>query len=174
MTNPMYVLTVALYNSGHEMFPNVRSLNLSFGQVPEDLIVTCRVSDGMVTDKETFPVSVVNYPVTNFPPMLDDLEDQIFYVNEAPDIEKGINVYQVRASDHDLQDMFNLTYHCTFGGWPPMIFQYISCRQRSPMNSKGLLILTPYQERHSEMYHFSGRPSCDYFSVIPDTKIPVK
>ena len=70
----------------------------------------------MAIDKETFPVSVVNYPVTNFWPRFDDLEDQVFYINEPPDLEKGVNIYQVLAIDHDLQDMFNLTYSCTLSG----------------------------------------------------------
>ena len=83
MTKPMYVLAVALYNSGHEIFPNVRALNPAFGTVPEDLLLTCRVTDGRDTDKEIFPVFVVHYPVSNFPLMFDDLEDQVFYINET-------------------------------------------------------------------------------------------
>ncbi len=144
MTNPMYVLAVALYNSDHEVFPNVRALNPTMGQTPEDLIVTCRVTDGVATDKETFPVSVVNYPVTNFPPMLNDLDDQLFYVMESPSPDKGVNVYQVMATDHDMQDMFSLTYNCTLNGLPN--YQVGPFQQRIISPTGGLIAFTPYSE----------------------------
>jgi hypothetical protein len=144
VTNPMYVLAAALANGGHAVFPNVRRLMPSFGQVPEDLIVTCRVTDGIGTDKETFPISVVNYPVTNFPPMLNDLDDQVFYVNETPDADEGVNTYRVMATDHDLQDMFNLTYNCTLNGLPN--YQVGPFQQRIIHPTSGLIAFTPYSE----------------------------
>ncbi len=144
MSNPMYVLAVALYNSGHKVFPTIRAFTPSLGQVPENIIVTCRVTDGMATDTETFHVSVVNYPVTNYPPMLNDLDDQVFYVNETPDVEDGVNVYQVVGIDHDMQDMFNLTYDCTLNGLPN--YQIGPYQQRIISPTSGLIAFTPYGE----------------------------
>jgi hypothetical protein len=143
-SNPMYVLACALFNAGHSSFPNVRVLNPSYGQVPEDLIITCRVTDGIGTDKETFPVSVVNYPVSNFPPMLNDLDDQVFFVQRTPDLDTGMNVYRVMAHDHDPQDMFSLTYHCTLNGLPN--YQVGPFQQTVISPTSGIIAFTPYSE----------------------------
>jgi hypothetical protein len=113
--NPMYALATALLNSGYEVFPQALRIVPHLGQVFEDMVVTARVSDGVVTDKETFPVSVVNYPVTNNPPIINDVDDQIFYVGMQ-------NGYRILALDPDLQDMGGLTYHATLNGLPS--YQY--------------------------------------------------
>lgn len=111
LTNPMYAVAIALQNAGYEIFPQVRRIVPHLGQVFEDMIVTARVSDGVITDKETFPISVVNYPVTNNPPVINDVDDQIFYVGEP-------NGYRIVAIDPDIQDMGGLTYHATLNGIP--------------------------------------------------------
>ncbi len=112
-TNPMYGLAIALANadSEHTTLPQAVRIVPHLGQVIEDMIVTARVSDGIVTDKETFPISVVNYPVTNYPPIINDVDDQIFYVSEG-------NGYRILALDPDIQDMAGLTYHATLNGLP--------------------------------------------------------
>lgn len=111
LDNPMYALATALGNSGYEVFPQAIRIVPHLGQVFEDMIVTARVSDGIVTDKEVFPVSVVNYPVTNNPPIINDVDDQIFYVGMQ-------NAYRIVAIDPDMQDMGALTYHATLNGLP--------------------------------------------------------
>jgi hypothetical protein len=111
LENPIYAMAVALQNSGYDCFPQVRKIAPHLGQVFEDMIVTARVSDGVVTDKETFPISVVNYPVTNNPPIINDVDDQIFYVGEP-------GYYRIVAIDPDIQDMGGLTYHATLNGIP--------------------------------------------------------
>ena len=109
LANPMYALAVALGNSGYDFFPNAVKLTPSGGQVFEDMIVTCRVTDGISTDKETFPVSIVNYPVTNHPPVINDVYDRVFYVGD-------VGTYQIVATDPDLQDMGGLTYYASLNG----------------------------------------------------------
>jgi hypothetical protein len=112
--NPMYVLAKALQDAEYTYWPGVMILLPSQGQVLEDYIVTCRVSDHPMyglTDEETFPVSVVNYDVTNHPPLIEQLEDQFFSVGET-------SVYQITATDPDLQygDMMGLSYRATLNG----------------------------------------------------------
>jgi hypothetical protein len=113
--NPMYAIACALANQGYEVFPNCRRIVANLGQVFEDWVVTCRVSDGVVTDKEVFPVSVVNYPVTNNPPIINDVDDQVFYVGMT-------NYYRIVAIDPDLADMGRLTFNATLNGLPS--YQY--------------------------------------------------
>jgi hypothetical protein len=110
-SNPMYALATALVNAGYNTLPGVLLLRPAQGQVFEDMIVTARVDDGFLTDEETFPISVVNYPVTNLPPLIEQLEDQFFAVNKP-------GTYQITATDPDVQDMGQLTYEATLNGLP--------------------------------------------------------
>jgi len=135
--NPIYALAVALGNSGYEYFPTAAKLILpTFGQTFEDCILTCQVTDDIATFREYFPVSVVNYPVTNHPPIIiTDVEDQVFEVGVA-------NYYQIVAYDPDPEDMIEgLTYYShldlpfpTFNPW-------------NIIDSKsGLITFTPHRE----------------------------
>lgn len=109
--NPMVIMAMAMANTYGE-FMGVRVLKPATGQVFEDMIVTCRVTDSMAYDMETFPISVVNYPVTNLPPMIEQLEDQFFQVGST-------GVYQITATDPDMIDMVGgLTYKATLNGLP--------------------------------------------------------
>jgi hypothetical protein len=120
-TNPMLLLVKALVNCGYvrngaPYIPGILRLNPARGQVLEDMILCCRVVDNAgLSDQETFPVSVVNYAVTNLPPLLEQLEDQFFQTNV-------VNTYQITATDPDLQDMGLLTYKATLDGLPS--YQY--------------------------------------------------
>jgi hypothetical protein len=124
-TNSMYVLACAMVKAGFTRWPNMQLLRAAQGQVLEDMIVTCRVTDGLSTDEETFPISIVNYPVTNLPPIIDQLEDQFFQVGQA-------GVYQITATDPDaaasvfpnagVQDQASLTFRATLNGIPS--YQY--------------------------------------------------
>jgi len=111
LDNPMVAVARALNVAGHLVIPQAVRIVPHLGQVIEDMIVTARVSDGVCTDKETFPISIVNYPVTNHPPIINDVDDQIFYVQEG-------NGYRILAIDPDIQDMGGLTYHATLNGLP--------------------------------------------------------
>ncbi|MEW5801553.1 MAG: hypothetical protein AB1847_05535 [bacterium] len=135
-------LQYALLNSGFSYLPNVVVLRMQ-EQVLEDLIVTCEVTDGRLSDIETFPVSVVNYPVTNHPPRIEQLSDQCFEVGKIPSQRDRImggftlpgqtvqisqampdqaitNVYTVTATDPDPGDI--LIYSITLNGLPS--YQY--------------------------------------------------
>ena len=83
-------------------------------QVLEDLIVTVRVTDGLLSDVETFPLSVVNYPVAgmNHPPLLEELNTSVAHVGEA-------FYYPVLARDPD-NDI--ITYSATINGLPSYQF----------------------------------------------------
>jgi hypothetical protein len=72
----------ALYNAGFTFWPNIASIDFT-PQVFEDIILTIEVTNGRTSDYETFPISVVNYPVENYPPYIEDVDDQLFMVGEV-------------------------------------------------------------------------------------------
>ena len=88
-----YFLESALWNAGFTYWPNIAKLDFT-PQVFEDIILTIEVTNGRVSDLETFPISVVNYPVENYPPYIEDVDDRIFYVGE-------FNSYAVGVIDPD-------------------------------------------------------------------------
>jgi hypothetical protein len=75
------LLEGALYNAGFTFWPNIAALDFT-PQVFEDIILTIEVTNGRTSDYETFPISVVNYPVENYPPYIEDVDDQLFPVRE--------------------------------------------------------------------------------------------
>jgi hypothetical protein len=90
----VFLLEGALWNAGVTVWPNVASFDYT-PQYFEDLIVTIEVTNGVHSDVRTFPISVVNYPVENYPPVLQlNIEDQIFYVGQQ-------NAYLVNFIDPD-------------------------------------------------------------------------
>jgi hypothetical protein len=90
----VYLLEGALWNAGVTVWPNIVALDYT-PQYFEDLIVTLEVTNGVHSDVRTFPISVVNYPVENYPPVLQlDIDDQIFYVGTQ-------NAYIVNFIDPD-------------------------------------------------------------------------
>jgi hypothetical protein len=90
----VFLLEGALWNSGLTVWPNIAALDYT-PQYFEDLIVTIEVTNGVHSDVRTFPISVVNYPVENYPPVLQlDIDDQIFYVGQQ-------NAYIVNFIDPD-------------------------------------------------------------------------
>jgi hypothetical protein len=136
--NPMYAMACALYNSGFTTWPTFQILRPSVGQVLEDQIITCRVEDGLAADMETFPVSVVNYPVTNLPPLIEQLEDRFFQVGEA-------STYQITATDPDFADMANgLTFKASLNGLPN--YQYGPWMEQIINPITGTISMTPQFE----------------------------
>ena len=136
--NPMYAMACALVNSGFtEMayFPGPETFCWSSLRRQ---IVTCRVEDGLAADMETFPVSVVNYPVTNLPPLIEQLEDRFFRVGET-------SAYQITATDPDYADMVNgLTFKATLNGLPS--YQYGPWMEQIINPITGTISLTPQFE----------------------------
>jgi hypothetical protein len=90
----VFLLEGALWNAGLTVWPNIAALDFT-PMYFEDLIVTIEVTNGVHSDVRTFPLSVVNYPVENYPPVLQlNIEDQIFYVGQP-------NAYIVNFIDPD-------------------------------------------------------------------------
>jgi len=92
---PQYVsaLEAALYNAGFSVWPGIAVLNFT-PYVFEDIILTLEVTDGRTSDYETFPIEVVNYPVENYPPYIEDVDDQ-FFATKQP------GVYALSVIDPD-------------------------------------------------------------------------
>ncbi|MGA1841743.1 MAG: hypothetical protein ACMUIU_14055 [bacterium] len=65
----VFLLESALWNAGVKAWPNIAALDYT-PQYFEDLIVTIEVTNGVHSDVRTFPISVVNYPVENYPPVV--------------------------------------------------------------------------------------------------------
>ncbi|MGA1841003.1 MAG: PKD domain-containing protein [bacterium] len=78
----VFLLEGALWNANVILWPNIAALDY-VPQYFEDVIVTIEVSDGISSDVIIFPLSTINYPLENYPPVLQlDIEDQICYVGE--------------------------------------------------------------------------------------------
>jgi hypothetical protein len=129
--------------AGVPYIPGARILQPTKGQVLEDMIMTCRVTDNCgLTDEETFPVSIVNYINSNLPPLLEQLEDRFFQVGQ-------IGTYQITATDPDPQDMGLLTYKATLDG--------LSSYQFGPWMSS---IINPQTGTVSFQPEFEGALTC--------------
>jgi hypothetical protein len=97
----VFILESALWNAGMTVWPNIAAIDYT-PQYFEDMIVTLEVTNGVHSDVRTFPISVVNYPVENYPPVVQiDIDDQIFYVGEPIDIDEPTNVYVISFIDPD-------------------------------------------------------------------------
>ncbi|MEW6382266.1 MAG: hypothetical protein AB1611_22100 [bacterium] len=112
-----------LLGLGFKTWPDIARL-FFVPQVMEDLVVTVRVQDAHGrTDLETFPLSVTNYPVTNYPPKMENVDEQAVAVGE-------VYRYQMVATDQDwfspdgsfTADQLNLTWSATISGLPS--YQY--------------------------------------------------
>jgi hypothetical protein len=132
-----FLLESALYGAGVSFWPNIAALNFT-PYYFEDLILTIEVSNGARSDVRTFPLSVVNYPVENYAPVLQlNVEDQIFYVGEVGEylvnfIDPDCFIFSL-AAQQGIQpatthvpgarnDMATLTWGVTLNGLPS--YQY--------------------------------------------------
>jgi hypothetical protein len=88
-------VAMSLYYGGYDAWPTVSIIAVPPQQVMENMVVTVVCSDGISEDIESFMVETVNYPVTNHPPVIEDIDDQIFYVDSGP------QAYQINATDAD-------------------------------------------------------------------------
>jgi hypothetical protein len=85
----------ALYYGGYTYWPTIAVLEIPPQQMFENMVVTVVCTDGLSEDVESFMIETVNYPVTNYPPVIEDVDDQIFYVGQ------GVQQYQLNATDAD-------------------------------------------------------------------------
>ena len=106
-------------------------------QVLEDLIIVVRISDGLISDATVFPLSVVNYPVTNHPPLVE--KNGLNCKLVAPVGERF--QYQVRAYD---QDNDPLTFKAFLSGFPT--YQYGPWVENIINPKTGLIDFTPQFE----------------------------
>ncbi|MGA1863493.1 MAG: hypothetical protein ACMUHX_00360 [bacterium] len=88
----------------------------------EDLIITVRVTDpGGLSDIETFPLSVVNYPIVNHPPYLEEIENDVYLIgsNEGY-FEKEFICYDQDEEDYPgtTTESGNITYKAFIDSQP--------------------------------------------------------
>jgi hypothetical protein len=159
-------LEAAMWNSGISVWPNVAALNYT-PQYFEDMIITIEVSNGARSDVRTLPISVVNYPVENYAPVLQlNIDDQIFYVGEPgvylinfidPDCFIFSQAYnqngQTPATTHvpantpgmtPRDDMSQLTWNMTINGLPS--YQYGPWVNSIINQCSGIITWTPQFE----------------------------
>ncbi|MBN2373658.1 hypothetical protein JXL19_07720 [bacterium] len=83
----------ALYNAGFTFWPNIAVIDFT-PQAFEDIILTIWVGSWPEYAYETFPISVANYPIENYPPYIIEAFDKICYLGEKFE-------YQMTAIDPD-------------------------------------------------------------------------
>jgi hypothetical protein len=157
----VFIFESALWNSGVAFWPNIAALDYT-PQVFEDLIVTIEVTNGLHSDVRTFPISVVNYPMENYAPVLQlDIDDQIFYVGEGheyimnfidPDcfifsrsaIPATTHVPGFPISSNFRKDMEDLRWQMTVNGLPS--YQFGPWIQKIIDQCSGLITWVPQFE----------------------------
>jgi len=152
----VFALESALYNMGEIFWPNIAYIDYT-PQYFEDLIVTLEVTNGVHSDVRTFPISVVNYPVENYPPVLQlDIDDQIFYVGEPGEyaitfIDPDCFIFSlspIPATTHTpanlgtfRTDMEDFSFRMTLNGMPA--YQYGPWIEQIIAPFSGLISWTP-------------------------------
>lgn len=113
--------------AGYTTWPAVAKIVIPPEQIIENLILTVVASNGMGEDVEALSIITTNYPVTNYPPVIEDVDDQIFYVGCT-----GNSAYQLNATDADsftinaagqlADDMDQLIWAATINGLPSYMY----------------------------------------------------
>jgi hypothetical protein len=112
------------------------------------MVVTVEVTNGLCTDMETFPVSVTNYPVESYPPLMEDVDDQMALVNEpfiyavtAIDPDSTLYCGDGCLTNHPKTDQYDLTFSATIAGLPS--YQYGPWSEPIINPRSGLISFTP-------------------------------
>jgi len=154
-------LESALWISGVTRWPNIAYIDFE-PQYFEDLIITIEATDGSRSDVSTFPVSVVNYPVENYSPVVQlNITRKAFMLGEE-------EYYTIRFADPDCfifslaqfmgrtpstthlpmlpgnrirEDQDNLIYQMTLNGLP--VYQYGPWREELIDPRSGLITFMP-------------------------------
>ncbi|MEW6382029.1 MAG: hypothetical protein AB1611_20835 [bacterium] len=161
-----------LLDLGFTTWPHIACLNFT-PQVLENLVITVQVHDAHGrTDVETFPLSVVNYPVSNHPPKLEILHEQMATVGEP-------YRYQLVATDQDwlnpdgswAGDQLNLTWKATIDEWPA--YQYGPWAESLINPATGEIAFTPeFEGMHRLLVQVTdarGLMACGYFEILATT-----
>jgi len=156
-----FTLESALWNVGVRLWPNVVYMDYE-PQYFEDLIVTLQVTNGHNSDVRTFPISVVNYPVENYPPVVQlHTTNRITYVGQTDEyalrfVDPDCLIFslahlrgRIPATSHlpmlpgnqIRTDMEQLTYRMTLNGLTA--YQYGPWNQDIIDPSSGLITITP-------------------------------
>ncbi|MGA1826605.1 MAG: hypothetical protein ACMUIP_18280 [bacterium] len=153
--NEVATIQQALYYGGYTYWPTVAVLEIPPQQMFENMVVTVVCTDGLSEDVESFMIETVNYPVTNHPPVIEDVDDQIFYVGQ------GVQQYQLNATDADSftlsisnnytaqSDIADLVWNAYLDGYPSYTYGPF---QETLINQKsGLVSFNPQFEGAYEM-----------------------
>jgi hypothetical protein len=145
----------ALMAAGYSVWPAIAVLNVPAGQnqIAENLVITVVASNGLAEDVEALTLITTNYPVTNYPPVIEDVDDQIFYVGQGP------QSYQLNATDADsftfssavqfANDIENITWNAVLNGLPT--YAYGPWTDSLIDQKTGLVEFTPEFEGAYEM-----------------------
>ncbi|MGA1865092.1 MAG: hypothetical protein ACMUHX_08525, partial [bacterium] len=157
----VFTLESALWNVGMELWPNIIYMDYE-PQYFEDLIVTIQVTNGHNSDTRTFPISVVNYPVENYPPVvLLHTTNRITYVGETDEyclrfLDPDCFIFSIAHLEGRIPstthlpmlpgnqirtDMEHLTYRMTLNGLAS--YQYGPWIQSLMNPNNGLITITP-------------------------------
>ncbi|MGA1867558.1 MAG: hypothetical protein ACMUJM_03315 [bacterium] len=146
-------VAMSLYYGGYDYWPTIAVLAIPPQQTIENMVVTVVCSDGLSEDVESFMIETVNYPVTNHPPVIEDVDDQIFYVNKGP------QEYQLNATDADsftfssavqfAPDMEDLVWTAYLDGYPS--YSYGPFTETLINQKSGLIRFDPQFEGAYEM-----------------------
>lgn len=95
--NEIQMTQAALINAGYSVWPAIAKITIppEIPQVMENLVLTVVASNGLAEDVEALTIITTNYAVTNYPPVIEDVDDQIFNIGQGP------QVYQINATDAD-------------------------------------------------------------------------
>ncbi len=114
--------------------------------------MTVRCSDGQSEDTEVFPLQIINKPVTNYVPRINDIDDQIFdvgvpaeYIVHATDPDSYIRTYTQDGIILDFRDdQENLTWRAWLSGVPN--YQYGPWTESLIDPMTGVISFTPMFE----------------------------
>lgn len=126
-TQEIAIVAQSLALAGYTTWPAVAKIVIPPEQIMENLILTVVASNGMAEDVEALSIITTNYPVTNYPPVIEDVDDQIFYVGCS-----GNSAYQLNATDADsftinaagqlAGDMDQLIWAASINGLPSYMY----------------------------------------------------
>ena len=143
----------ALALAGYTSWPAIAKIVIPPEQIMENLILTVVASNGMSEDVEALSIITTNYPVTNYPPVIEDVDDQIFYIGQGP------QTYQVNATDADsftinaagqlAADMDQIIWAATLNGLPS--YAYGPWTESLISQKTGLVTMEPEFEGVYEM-----------------------
>ncbi|MGA1871954.1 MAG: hypothetical protein ACMUJM_25845 [bacterium] len=147
-------VAMSLYYGGYDYWPTIAVLAIPPEPTIDNMQIIIVCSNGLSEDVKSFTFEAVNHPVTNTPPVIEDVDDQIFYIGEGP------QEYQLYATDHDSftftsdiqfrSDIENLTWSAYFKAYP---FAYMLDPSIEPLIGKesGVILFDPQFEGAYEM-----------------------